>query len=340
MRRARATPARVAIVTLASLALLVAAVLAAFLVGVEPIDLHRALFDRESPDAAILFGTRIGRVLLGAIVGAALAPAGVAFQALLRNPLADPYVLGVSGGAAVAGTAAIVLGGTTIGWLGVWTLPAWAFLGAVASVAAVYAFGRVRGRLVPNVALLAGVVWNALSASLIVAIRLVATPMQAHEALSWLTGSLAPIDGGRLAALAVYVAVGLAVLGFMAVPMNALALGDEAAHTVGVDTDGARRTIFLAASLLTGAAVAFAGPIGFVGIVVPHVLRGLVGPDHRVLVPASALVGGAFLVVADTCARLSFRLLHTEPTVGVLTAIVGAPFFLVVLRRRGAERLF
>ncbi len=335
----RATPGRVAAVVAGCAAILAAAIGTGFAVGVESIDLGRALTDRASTDAAIFFGARLTRVLLGAVIGAALAPAGVTFQALLRNPLADPYVLGVSGGAAVAGTAAIVLGGGA-GLLGAWTLPVWAFGGALGAVVAVWALGRVRGRLVPGVALLAGVVLNALSAALIVAIRLLATPTSAHEALYWLTGTLAPIDGARLGALAAYVALGLGVLLSLAVAMNGLALGDDAAHTVGVDTERARRAMFLAASLLTGAAVAFAGPIGFVGIVVPHVLRGLLGPDHRVLLPASALVGAAFVVAADTAARLLFRVLHTEPTVGVLTALIGAPFFLVVLRLRGERRVF
>jgi iron complex transport system permease protein len=335
----RGSPARVARVALASFALLIAAVAGALVVGVEPMRVRVALADPRSIDAAILFGTRLTRVLLGAAVGAALAPAGVAFQALLRNPLADPYVLGVSGGAAVAGTLAIVLG-AGVGWLGAWTLPVWAFGGAIASVAAVYALGRVRGRLVPSVALLAGVVWNALAAALIVAIRVIASPNKSHEALYWLTGSLNAVDGTRLGALTGYVLLGLAVLFGMAAPMNALALGDEAAHTVGVDTERARRVVFFAASLLTGAAVAFAGPIGFVGILVPHVLRDLLGPDHRVLLPASAFLGGAFLVAADTGARMAFLALGTEPTVGVITALLGAPFFLVVLRRRGTDRIF
>jgi iron complex transport system permease protein len=326
-------------VTLASVLGLGAAVAAGLAFGVEHVDLRRALWDRDSTDAAILFGTRVTRVLLGAVVGAALAPAGVAFQALLRNPLADPYVLGVAGGAAVAGTLAIVLGAAA-GVLGAWTLPVWAFAGALGSIAVVFAFGRVRGRLIPNVALLCGVVVNALAGALIVAIRLVASPNAAHEALYWLTGTLVSLDGMRLVALSAYVLFGLGALLFLAVPMNAFALGDEAAHTVGVDTESARRRIFLCASLLTGAAVAFAGPIGFVGIIVPHTLRGLIGPDHRVLLPASALCGGAFVVLADLAARLAFLWLGTEPTVGVLTALVGAPFFLVVLRRRGGERVF
>jgi iron complex transport system permease protein len=188
------------------------------------------------------------------------------------------------------------------------------------------------------VALLAGVVLNALTASLIVGVKLLASPLAVHEALYWLTGSLGPVEPAELGVLAAYVAAGLALLYVEAVPMNAFALGDETAHTVGVDVERSRRRIFLAASLLTGAAVAVAGPIGFVGIIVPHVLRALVGPDHRVLLPAAALVGGAFLVVADTGARLLFLALGTEPTVGLVTALVGAPFFLVVLRRRGAER--
>jgi len=335
----RSTPRRVLVGTLASLLFLAAALAGALVTGVEHVDLRRALTDRGSVDAAILFGTRLTRVLLGALVGMALAPSGVAFQALLRNPLADPYVLGVSGGAAVAGTAVIVAGAGG-GALGDWTLPVWAFLGALGSIAVVFAAGRVRGRMVPNLALLAGVVWNALAGAIVVALRLMATPTAAHEALYWLTGTLGPTDGSRLIALSAYVLVGLLVLMRSAVAMNAFALGDEAAHAVGVDTERSRRLIFVAASLLTGAAVAFAGPIGFVGIVVPHVLRGLLGPDHRLLIPVSALVGGAFVVAADTVARLSFLALGTEPTVGVLTALVGAPFFLVVLRRRGAERIF
>lgn len=333
------TPLRVLKVTCGALFVLLLACAAALLLGVEHIDLARAFRDPRSVDASILFGTRVTRVALAALVGAALAPSGVALQAILRNPLADPYILGVSGGAAVTGTIAIVFG-AGVGLLGSWALPVFAFAGALAAIGLVFAFGRVRGRLVPNVALLAGVVLDALAAAIIVAIRLTASPDSAHEALYWITGNIGPVAPGRLIALAAYVVPGLIALYLLAVPMNALALGDEAAHGVGVDTDGTRRRIFLTASLLTGAAVAFAGPIGFVGIVVPHALRGVIGPDHRVLVPASALVGAAFLVVADLGARLSYLAIGTEPTVGVLTALIGAPFFLVILRRRGADRVF
>ena len=331
----RATPTRVLAATGGSLIALLLAIAGGLLLGVEHVDLRRALTEPSSVDAAILFGTRLTRVLLGVAVGAALAPAGVAFQALLRNPLADPFVLGVSGGATVTATLAIVLGADHMMAVA-WSLPLWAFAGALGSVAAVYYLGRVRGRLVPNVALLAGVVLNSLAAAVVVAIRLVATPQAAHQALYWLTGSLAATDGAHLIVVSAYVLVGLGLLWREAVAMNVLALGVDSAHTIGVDTERARRRIFIAASLVTGAAVAFAGPIGFVGILVPHTLRAILGPDHRLLLPTSALLGAAFLVACDTGARLAFLALDTEPTVGVITALLGAPFFLVLLRRRGA----
>ena len=336
MQAARATPARVVAVSLGALALAVAAIAGSLAVGVERVDVGRALGDRSSLDAAILFGARAPRVALGALVGAALSVAGVAFQALLRNPLGDPYVLGVSGGAAVAGTAAAFFGGA--GALGLWTRPVWAFGGALAAVTAVFVFGRVRGQLVPHVALLAGVVINALSGALIMALRALMSPGAQLEALGWLAGTLGVVDGTRLAVLAVYALVALAVLAANAIDLNALALGEEAARTIGVDVDRARRVVFFAASLATAAAVAFAGPIGFVGIVVPHAVRRLVGADHRLLVPAALFGGAAFLVVADAAARLTFLAIGSEPPVGVLTALVGAPLFLVILRRPGGAR--
>jgi iron complex transport system permease protein len=184
---------------------------------------------------------------------------------------------------------------------------------------------------------LAGVVLNALASAVIVGIRMIARPTTAHEALYWLTGSLQPPETPQLVALAAYVLAAMIVLQRSAVAMNALVLGGDAARAVGIDVASARRTIFLAASLLTGGAVALAGPIGFVGIVVPHALRLVIGSDHRVLLVGSALGGAIFLVVADTLARVSFLALGVEPTVGVLTALVGAPFFLVLLRSRGTS---
>ena len=327
---------RAAVVQLAAVLGLgvVLALVCASLVGVEHVSLLRALREPGSDDATILFRARLPRVLLAALIGAALAPSGVAFQALLGNPLADPYVLGVSGGAAAAGTAALVLFGAS-GLSSAVVLPFFAFLGALGAVALVLLFGRVRGVLVPTVALLAGVVLNALMSAVIVGIRVVAQPSAAHEALYWLSGSIQTAPPLALGALALYLVASLVVLQRHAVSMNALTIGGEAAQALGVDVSRTRRTNFLTASLLTGAAVALAGPIGFVGIVVPHTLRLLLGSDHRALVVASALGGAIFLVLADTLTRMSFLVLGVEPTVGVLTALIGAPFFLVLLRQRG-----
>ena len=334
----RATPRRVLGLLAGGLVMFFAAVLVSLVVGVEPININRALSDPSSNDALIFWQARMPRIWLAGGVGATLAMAGLAFQALLRNPLADPYVLGISGGASVAGTVAIVLGlgATALGGL---ALPLFAFGGAMGATILVLAFGRVRGRLVPEVALLAGVMLNALSSALVVTIRLIATPAQAHEALYWLTGTLAGrVDTLRLVGLYGYALFGGLVLSHSATQMNALLHGGDTAHTLGVDVARLRRRIFLCGSLLTGAAVACAGPIGFIGILVPHVLRALFGPDHRLLVPAAAIGGAIFALGADTLARLAFLVVGTEPTAGVITALVGAPFFLYALRHRESQR--
>jgi iron complex transport system permease protein len=303
-------------------------------VGVEKVNWRNCL-DSDSVDRAIVVGARLSRVLLAAVVGAGLASSGVTFQALLRNPMADPYVLGVSAGAAVAATIAIQAGA---GWAEL--LPVWSFAGALAAVALVYTVGCVRGRLVPVVALLAGVVFNAFSGGLIVALAFASRGQRTQEVMLWLVGSLTSPDWHQLAMLTLWTGLGLVALVVLAPRMNALALGEEGAHSVGVNVPATRRLLFLAGSLLTGAAVAVAGPIGFVGIVVPHALRLAFGPDHRLLVPASALGGALFLSLCDTIARLAFVPLGSEPAVGVVTALIGGPFFLVLLWRRRGTRLF
>lgn len=301
-------------------------------VGVEHVDLRQALVP-GSTDRAILVKARLSRVLLGAVVGSALAASGVTFQALLRNPLADPYVLGVSGGAAVGATVAILVGRD-------WALPPLAFLGALGTILVVFAAGQVRGILVPHVALLAGVVINACTGAVIIAATSLLQPGTAQEVLVWLLGSVTSPTWGRLSMLAVWALLGLVALTLLAPRMNALALGDEGAHSVGIDVASTRRLLFVLGSLLTGAAVAVCGPIGFVGIVVPHSLRLIFGADHRLLVPASALAGALFLVLSDTAARLAFIPLGSELAVGVLTALLGGPFFLLLLWQRRDTRFF
>lgn len=332
--RPRTTRARIAAVLAVALAGAAVAILAACAIGVEGVDFLRALRP-GTVDHAILIETRLPRVLLGAIVGAALATSGVTFQALLRNPLADPYVLGVSAGAAIVVALASALGQSGAAWT-----PLAAFAGALGAVSLVYTVGRVRGRFVPAVALLAGVVFNSFAGGVVVTVVMLSRPERAQDVLGWLVGTLGAAEWARVWAVAGWALGGVGVLCAASVRMNALSFGDEAAHAVGVDVARTRTVLFLAASLLTGAAVAASGPIGFVGIIVPHALRLVIGPDHRLLVPAAALGGAAFLVLADLCARLAFLRIGTEPGVGVVTALLGAPFFLALLWRRRGQRMF
>jgi iron complex transport system permease protein len=333
------TGRRVALAVLTGAAALAACVAAALLLGPQPVSLRAALAGVE-PDHAILLGLRLPRVVLGALVGAALATAGVALQALLRNPLAEPFVLGVSGGAALGGTAALAAAaaagpGSVLGAaIGSGTSVALgASVGAAASTALVFALGRIGGKLVPEAALLVGVVFNAFAAGVITVVKVLVPPEEAARLLYWLMGAVGYAAPGTLAAGAAFVVISVAVLIALSGQLNLLSLGDDEAASLGVDVGRSRAVVFLAASLATGAAVALAGMVGFVGLIVPHLLRRVLGPDHRVLLPASALFGAAFLVLADAGARLAFLPLGSEPPVGALTALLGGPLFLWLLRR-------
>jgi iron complex transport system permease protein len=314
----------------ALLAALVLSVIAAAALGPVHLDWRRA-FDPTlaSPDAVILFRTRVPRVLLAAIVGGALATAGAALQALLRNPLADPHLLGVSSGAALAGVCALVLQPVFLGHTLV--VPAAAFAGALASMWIVVGLSRVGGRLESYTLLLVGVIYNAFAGALLMFINSVVDFYQAHSVLFWLMGSLGTTDYAVVGALALYTFVGLAVLLVRARDLDCLSLGDDRAAELGVSVERARLWVFLAASLLVGAVVSVSGMIGFVGLVIPHLVRLSTGSDHRLLLPASYLAGAIFLVWADTIARTALG--GTEIPVGVVTALCGAPFFTYLLRR-------
>jgi len=274
---------------------------------------------------AILWEVRLPRVLAAAALGAALALAGVAFQALVRNPLADPYVLGVSGGASVGGVAALVLGLPAAG------LPVAAFGGALAALAGLRRLATVSGRMDVLTLLLTGAVFNATSAAAIVLVQTVASREELHALVFYLLGRVPPLAAGPLAVLAVAVLAAATLLGARGRALNALLLGEEGALQLGVDVERLKREVLAVGALLTALAVSWAGLIGFVGLVVPHVVRRLTGPDHRLLAPLSALSGAAFLVVADLVARIA--LVPRELPVGAVTALVGGPFFLLVLRR-------
>jgi len=294
------------------------------------------------PDATVLFRLRVPRVVLAAIVGAGLSVAGVALQALLRNPLADPFVFGLSGGAAVGaavavaftGTALGVAGASAAGWVGLLPTQLAAVLGSLAAAVLVFTLGRARGRLHPERALLVGVVFNSFASAVVIALESVLAPEKTQAVLLWLAGTLGYEPQPVLVTAGAVVLVAVAILTALAGRLNLLALGDEGAAALGVDVEATRLLSFFAASAAVGAAVALTGLVGFVGLVVPHAVRLVAGPDHRVVLPASALGGAAFLVLADAIARVLFRGLGTEPPVGAVTALLGAPLFVLLLRRR------
>jgi iron complex transport system permease protein len=324
------------------LALLLSLLLAA-LHGEQPLSLATALREPGSLDATLLFELRLPRALLGALVGAALAGSGSALQALLRNPLADPFVLGVSGGAALGASLAIGLGAAALGEvlpglpgaLAALSAPSLlAFAGAALATLLVAAAGRVGGRGGPHSALLTGVIFNAFAAAAITFLKTLSAPDRMGEILYWLAGTLGYERPATLALAALGQALSLGVLVALAGRLNLLSLGDEEAAALGVAVGRTRLVLLLAASASVAGAVALSGLIGFVGLVVPHVLRLLVGPDQRLLLPASALAGASFLVLADLCARLLSPYAGGELPVGVLTALLGGPFFLLLLHRR------
>jgi iron complex transport system permease protein len=279
----------------------------------------------EGETARLIASLRAPRVALSALVGAALALAGAAMQALLKNPLADPFLLGTSGGAAAGAALAALAGVSPL------LSPGAAFLGAVVSSLAVASMARRGGRLDLQRLLLAGLIANAFFSAILLGVFSVASAGTARTMLFWMMGSLADASFGRVAALLPYAAVGVAVLAFYAARLNLLAVGEENAAALGVDTERAKRNVFLAASLLTGAAVAFAGIIGFVGLLVPHAARAVAGNDQRRLLPLSAIGGAALLVAADAVSRVVFA--PAELPIGAVTAAVGAPLFAWMLLR-------
>lgn len=280
----------------------------------------------------IVVDYRLPRVLLAAIAGAGLAAVGAAFQSVLRNPLAEPYILGVSGGSALGATVAIALGLEGIGLLGAAAVPALAFGGGVAATTVVWALVRA-GRGGGASILLAGVVVNAIAGACITLLEAIAEPGRVQSLLWWLMGFLEVHSWWQIAFVAGYVAAGLTVLFVDAARMNVLALGDEPAESLGLDVRRLERRTFFACAAVVGAIVSVTGLIGFIGLVVPQALRRLVGPDLRVVLPASALGGGATLVACDLLVRLLEPHVHTALPVGALTALAGGPVFLLLLLR-------
>ncbi len=317
-------------VVFAMFALMVAAVVFAPLIGSTHISLVHA-FDRSVPfatntDAQIFFIARLPRVVAAALVGGTLAAAGVIFQGLLRNPLATPYTLGVSTGSALGAMLAITFG-ASLPFVGVTSA---SLAGSMIAVLIVYALARARNAgLSTTVLLLAGVTLNAFFSALIMFVQYLSDFAQTFRAIRWLMGDLDVVGYTSITGALPFISFAFIVFAWLARPLNLLSLGADAAGTRGVNVTSVHRWAFFSASIATGAAVAVGGPIGFVGIIVPHLVRLMVGSDHRLVLPASAFLGAGFLVGCDTLARIVLAPL--ELPVGVITAIIGGPFFLWML---------
>lgn len=301
--------------------------------GIRPVaDFMAALRGGELlKDSAIVFQLRLPRILMAGVVGAALSVAGAGFQGLLRNPLADPFILGVSGGGALGAIVAMWLGvGLIFGRVP--AVPLFAFLGSFATVMVVFRIARVGDRVAGHTLLLAGVVANAFLSALIMFIISIAGVSTAHGMVSWMMGTVGYETYSMILGITAYVGAGVFILAGLGRDLNLLSLGEDAAHQTGVPVERVKAAAFFAASLVTGAVVSVSGLIGFVGLIVPHITRMIFGPDHRILIPGSMFIGAIFLMVCDTLARTVIA--PAEVPVGVVTALAGGPFFIFLLRRR------
>ncbi len=276
----------------------------------------------------ILFDIRLPRIALAALVGGALATSGATYQGLLRNPLADPYLIGVSSGAALGATIAIMFSFSFAG-----AIPFFAFVGAMGATFSIYIIAQSGGRATPTTLILAGVALGAfLSAITSFLMFRSESAFRAFQIVAWMMGSFSLSNWQQVIVLLPYLAIGWVILFLHARYLNVLQLGETQAQQLGVPVERVTLTLVVATSLVTAAAVAVSGLIGFVGLIVPHAVRLVWGPDHRFLLPMSALIGAIFLILADTLART--LLAPTELPVGIITAFCGAPFFLFLLRRK------
>ncbi len=279
-------------------------------------------------EKTIVFSIRLPRVIFAGFVGAALSTAGVVFQALLRNPLAEPYILGISGGAAVGAICAISLGWQAFAF----AVPGLAFLGALLTILLVFAVGRSGGEAGATSLLLAGVIVNAFFSAIIMFLISISRGADLHNITFWLMGDLGLARGIKIVFPGICALVGAAAVYSHARSLNLIVAGEETALQLGVDVERTKIVLLTAASAMTAVAVAFSGIIGFVGLIIPHIMRMLLGPDHRLLLPAAFLGGASFLAAADTLARTAVP--SAELPVGVITAFCGAPYFIYLLKRR------
>ncbi|WP_421760425.1 FecCD family ABC transporter permease [Devosia sp.] len=324
-------------------AVLLAAMALSLLTGASGASLERLFIGgSDDPlvarDRLVYFDIRLPRLLLGMLVGSALAVSGVVMQGLFRNPLADPGLVGVSSGAGLGAVLVIVLGGTVlapaIAALGNYSLQIFAFLGGLATTILIYRLATRRGQTQVATMLLAGIAVAALLGAVIGVLIYIADDAQLRDVTFWSLGSLAGANWQKVLSSGPFIVLAIAGCFSLGAALNALTLGEATANHLGIPVERLKRLAIVCVAAATGASVAVSGGIGFVGIVVPHLLRLVIGPDHRYLLPASALLGAAFLVSADAVARLIVA--PAELPIGIVTAIVGGPFFLwILLARRG-----
>jgi len=279
-------------------------------------------------EEVILFSIRFPRIIFAGLVGGSLSVAGVVFQALLRNPLADPYILGISGGSAVGAIIGIVMGAGA-SFLGISGL---AFTGALLTILLLFGIAFTKRELQPNTLILSGVIVNTFFTAIIMLLISTSSNTQLHSIFFWLMGDLSLAEMNDILFVGLFLVIGFLLIYSHARSLNLIVLGEETALQLGVPVEKTKILLLIAASFITAVTVSISGTIGFVGLIIPHIMRMLVGSDHRVLLPSSLLLGGSFLIAADAIARSSFA--HYELPVGVVTAICGAPFFIYLLRKK------
>ena len=280
----------------------------------------------------IIMQIRLPRVLCGALVGAALATAGVIYQGIFRNPMADPYVIGAMSGASL-GSALVIILGVGVAVLGVNTLQIFAFVGSLTTVLLVYTISKSGSRVPVTLLLLTGIAVTYFQSAMVTFLQVIASDRLLHGLTFWLIGSLAPTENWtKVWSILPLVVIGVVIAYFYSRDLNILALGEDQAQHLGVEIEKVKRILLVAATLMTAAAVSVSGLIGFVGLIIPHLTRVLIGPDHRILFPTSAIIGASFLMTSDAVARVIMG--SGEAPVGVITALAGGPFFIYLLRRR------
>lgn len=301
-------------------------------ISIQPQEIFSILWHHKKIDSLglIIWELRIPRLVMAMLTGMTLASVGGAFQGILRNPLADPYILGVSAGAALGACISIALQYLT-GFYLMPILPFFAFMGAFISILLVYLFSSKKSHFLMSDLLLAGVAVNFFFSALIT-ILLAISSREIHSMIFWLMGDLSTANWQEISIIILPVLIGSILLILSSLELNAIALGEEEALHLGIQTEKLRLKIFLVGSIMIAIIVSFTGLIGFVGLVIPHITRLLVGPDHRIMLPASALIGAIFLILCDTVARTIIA--PTEIPIGAITAIAGAPLFIHLLKRR------